>query len=535
MAFCEECGAKLADGVKFCEECGAKVSDNVGLHKDAAESELDFVLPTFEDTEPIDFLERWQKFAKGCDGELGLIITCEDKLLSQFDDGDHEMLACVLEDYIASAALRGVKYFYCNLDDCAFHNGKGDVESVVASLRKIVDTARPKYLFILGNEDVIDVARWENQARDGDAIVESDLCYSTLDVNTPWNGQKYNFDEIMRVGRLPSFDGEALASYSRYFKNAQQYIGTMSGARPYGLSALVWEDESNDEYKEVSDEKVDVSPEVTKDDVGNRIEEDANILFFNLHGSNDTRFWYGQEGCSYPEAFAPNVLDGRGLPFFLGVEACYGARYLGGLDPNNSILMMAMRNKCLAFLGSSKIAFGTSKPKGSCADIVIGDYIKYLAKGYSAGDAYVEGLGRLAANRDGMDDSDIKTLAEFALYGDPSARMGQNKDVGGMKKLCKGFGVTKGLSIPMPDIRRSVQMALAEVDAKVEAIIDDFAMRNLLPELMQSGLGSAKQSVFKMNTGLNQKMYSLDAGPMRRVAKVYFDDKGKIHKALVSK
>ena len=309
----------------------------------------------------------------------------------------------------------------------------------------------------------------------------------------------------------------------------------MSGVRSYGLSALVWEDESNDEYKEISDEKVDVSPEVTKDDVGNRIEEDANLLFFNLHGSNDTRFWYGQEGCSYPEAFAPNVLDGRGLPFFLGVEACYGARYLGGLDPSNSILMMAMRNKCLAFLGSSKIAFGTSEPKGSCADIVIGDYIKYLAKGYSAGDAYVEGLRRLTANRDGMDDSDIKTLAEFALYGDPSARMGQNKDVGGMKKLFKGFGVTKGLSIPMPDIRRSIQMALAEVDAKIEAIIDDFAMRNLLPELMQSGLGSAKQSVFKMNTGLNQKMYSLDAGPMRRVAKVYFDDKGKIHKALVSK
>ena len=541
MAFCEECGARLADGVKFCEECGAKVSDYTDAmvsDKDEfahyeSDSDLDF--PGLGDSKR-DWLQQWKEFAEKADGELGVIITRESKLLSQFEDATSAILRSMLKEYIANAAKRGVRYFYCNLDDCVFHNGGSDVEGVVASLRKIVDMARPKYMFILGNEDVIDVARWENEAQDDDEMVESDLCYSTLDVNTPWNGQKYNFDEIMRVGRLPSFNGETLASYSRYFKNAQQYIGTMSGVYPYGLSALVWEDESNDEYKEISDEKVEVSPEVTEDDVGNGIEENVNLLFFNLHGSNNARFWYGQEGCSYPEAFAPNVLDGRRRPYFLGVEACYGARYLGGLDPSNSILMMAMRNKCLAFLGSSKIAFGTSKPKGSCADIVIGDYIKYLAKGYSAGDAYVEGLRRLAASRDGMDDSDIKTLAEFALYGDPSARMGTNKDVGGIKKFFKGFGLQKGLSIPMPDVRRCVQMALAEVDAKIEAIIDEFAMRNLIPELKEIGLGNVRQSVFKMkNTGLNQKIYSLEAGPIRRIAKVYFDDKGKICKALVSK
>ena len=533
MAFCEECGAKLSEGVKFCEECGARVSDDVSLHKDAAENEGDYDLPTFEDAEPADFLQRWQGFAKNADGELGVIITREDKLLSQLDGGSHEMLGRVLNEYITNAAHRGVNYLYCNLDECAFHSGGGEIENVVASIRRIVDVARPKYLFILGNEDVIDVARWENQARDGDEIVESDLCYSTLDCNTPWNGQKYNFDEIIRVGRLPSYKGEPFSSYSRYFENAQMHIGTMEGVRPYGLSALVWEDESNDEYKEISKDKVDVSPEVTKNDVGDRIAEDANLLFFNLHGSNDTRFWYGQEGCSYPEAFAPVVLDGREQPYFIGVEACYGARYIGGLDENQSVMMRALRNKCLAFLGSSKIAFGTSKPKGSCADIVIGDYIKHLTKGYSAGDAHIEGLKHLCTNRDDMDDSDIKTFAEFALYGDPSARMGQNKDVGGMKKL---FRAAKGLSIPMPDVRRSVQMALAEVDAKIEAIIDDFAVQNLLPELKRTGLGAAKQSVFRMkNTGLNQKMYAVEAGPVKRVAKVYFDDKGKIHKALISK
>ena len=539
MAFCEECGARLTEGVRFCEECGAKVVDCVTegeVGKDTfahQESGSDFA--GFGDSRR-DWLQQWEEFAQKADGELGVIITRESKLLSQLEGASHAMLGGVLSEYCASAAKRGVSYFYCNLDECAFHNGGGEVKSVVASLRKMVDVARPKYLFILGNEDVIDVARWENQARDGDAMVESDLCYSTLDLNTPWNGQGYNFDEVMRVGRLPSFQGETFTSYSRYFENAQKYIGTMAGVNPYGLSALVWEAESNDEYKEISDEVVDVSPEVTKNDVRERIEEDVNLLFFNLHGSNDTRFWYGQEGRNYPEAFAPKVLEDRARPYFIGVEACYGARYIGGLDETQSILMMALQNKCLAFLGSSKIAFGTCEPKGSCADIVIGDYIKYLAKGYSAGNAHVEGLKRLCACRDDMDDSDIKTLAEFALYGDPSARMGTNKDVGGIKKLFKGFSSQKGLSIPMPDVRRYVQMALVEVDTKIEAIIDEFAMRNLMPELKEIGLGNVRQSVFKMtNTGLNQKIYSLEADPIRRVAKVYFDDKGKICKALVSK
>ena len=214
MAFCEECGAKLADGVRFCEECGTEVPDITGTapasYKDSfayQESNGISTFSTFDSFKPSDWLHKWKDFsAEASDGELGIIVTREDTLLSQLDDGSHELIESVLDKYISSAARRGVKYFYCNLDNCSFHDGDGKVESVVASLRKIVDVARPKYLFILGNEDVIDVVRWENQARDGDAIVESDLCYSTLDVNTPWNGQKYNFDEIMRVGRLPSFN-----------------------------------------------------------------------------------------------------------------------------------------------------------------------------------------------------------------------------------------------------------------------------------------------------------------------------------------
>ena len=220
MAFCEECGAKLADGVKFCEECGTEVpvSHSLTAQDDKGAYSMGMnTMPSFDLFDGFDWPQKWQTAALSSDGcELGLIITRESELLSQLHAAPEELRE-MLGRYIAKAAGWGVMYSYCNLDDCLIHEGEGSVDAVVATLRKIVDVARPRYLLILGNEDVVDVARWENQARDGDEIVESDLCYSTLDSNTPWNGQKYNFDEIMRVGRLPSYNGESFSSYSRYF------------------------------------------------------------------------------------------------------------------------------------------------------------------------------------------------------------------------------------------------------------------------------------------------------------------------------
>ena len=220
--------------------------------------------------------------------------------------------------------------------------------------------------------------------------------------------------------------------------------------------------------------------------------------------------------------------------FFLGVEACYGARYIG-LEPGESIVKTALANKCLAFLGSSKIAYGTSEPEGTCADIVIGDFIRQIAKGETAGDAHLAGLKRLTSNSD-MDDSDIKTLAEFSLYGDPSACTGKNRNVGAMKGMMKKLGgVPKGIHIPMPDVRRATKLYLTEIDAKLESAIDDFVASKLMPDILQKGLAVEQKTFSIPNKKLFQKLYSVDAGPVRQIARVYFDGTGKIHKALLSK
>ena len=536
MAFCEQCGARLTPGTRFCEECGAAVASEAhdAVSTDTVCGASDFK-SIFRSSE---WDAAWRRVASDAgDCELGLIVTRENALLSQID-APASAFHALIADYVDSAAKRGVRYCYLNLDEFPDFEGNGFVGSVVSALRRIVDVARPKYMFILGNEEIINVARWENRAGDGDEEVESDLCYTTLDCESPWEGQEYDFDEAIRVGRLPTYASEGFDNFKAYFDNAALHIGKMDRLIPYGLSALVWEEETNYEFGQIASRQVDVSPLVGKANVAAHMGSESNLFFFNLHGSGQTRYWYGQEGCDYPEAFSPSVLRQMDRPYFLGVEACYGARYLDGLTPEDSIVLTAMQRHCIAFLGSSRIAFGTSSPTGSCADFVVGSFVKAINQGESAGDAHVAGLKRLTDDSELMDDADIKTMAEFALYGDPSARKGANASAKGLRGLfASGSKVRKGLSVPMPDIRRAIRLAVVEVDAKIEAIVDDYVKREVLPELAGAiGAGRVQSKTVKMTkSGLNQKIYSFKDGVLRRVAKVYFDDKGCVRKALVSK
>lgn len=519
MAFCEQCGARLSPGVRFCEECGAEI----GSPADAATSQA--------------WMNDWRQGAKMLGGEdLGLILTREQVLLSQLV-GSADSYHQTIHSYCEAALRRGVAYRYLDLDSCPFYSGAGDVVSVVTALRQIVELARPKYLLILGNEKVIGVSHWENVAHDGDDEVESDLPYATLCTESPWENRDFDFDAVLRVGRVPSYIGETVEAFVSYFRNAAAAMRDDVRVVPYGLSALVWQAESDDEFGAVSSRKVDVSPEVTKNNVKSRMGFEANLLFFNLHGSNQTKFWYGQEGWSYPEAFAPQVLAGIDRPYFIGVEACYGARYLGGLTPEDSIVLTALQNHCLALLGSSRIAFGARVPKGFCADVVVGDYIKGLNEGLTSGDAHIEGLRELCLCPETMDDSDIKTLAEFALYGDPSTRLTFGAKSAGCEPRKNGSSSpsSKASAVPMPDIHRAVRLAICEIDAKIEALIDDFIHKELLSGLSSEDIASADQKTYRVSNGLMQKIVRARQGVISRVAKVYFDDHGTIKKALVSK
>ena len=531
--FCEECGSKLEDGVRFCENCGTPVPmENINVVQNDAihHEQLDNWNSVFTDE---NWQSLWQNSLKASSSENGIILTNSSKLCSQLSCSKAELIYN-LEDYVKCAKSRGVNYYFLDLsDNCVHSNSDSSVENVIKLISKICNVSAPKYLFILGNEDVIGFKTWTNYSSDSDTDVTSDLVYSVLDLTSPWDGVKYSFESALRVGRVPSWNGESFVEFLSYFMNAKNNIGTTSTIIPYGLSALVWRKESDDEFSAVSSSKVDVSPSVTQYNVDERIPSGANLFLFNLHGSDQTKYWYGQEGSDYPEAVCPDNLKRLSTPNYIGVEACYGSMYENNKNSASSNVLAALNNKTIALLGSSRIAYGTPCPPGSCADIVIGEFIKQIAKGETAGDSHIAGLKQLC--RGTMDDSDIKTLCEFALYGDPSACTGKNKNVSFGKSFGfsshVGFSGAKsssnGLHISMPDIRLAVKLSLAVVDLKISEQINKHVY-----DTYDNMKGITPKTYIDSNTKMYHSVYEDSS---KNVVKVYFDSFGHIKKELCSK
>ena len=402
--YCEQCGASLTPDSAFCEQCGTKVS---GVEESGRKPEKLYCFDGTDDNyllfTRIDWASKWEKLAKNAANyELGIILTDISALASQLQVQASEVEK-VIRGYIAAAKDRGVEYCVLRLDKNSVRNSIRDVESIVEMLRAVVDVSRPKYLFILGNEDIVEVATWDNEgdSSDPDFDVDSDFVYSVLDTTSPWEGQDFNLSEALRVGRLPTTENE-FSEFQAYLRNAATGIGSFEKKLAYGLSAKVWEEESQFEFDHIRDDGggvLETSPEVSVEDTMSGLSETgANLLFFNLHGSDVASYWLGQNDMTYTKAVLPIAFDEYPNPFFLGVEACYGARYIG-LPSNESILKTAMSNKCLAFLGSSRIAMGSCVPEDRCcADVLIGEFMKHISRGETAGDAHLRARGSLIDN-----------------------------------------------------------------------------------------------------------------------------------------
>lgn len=474
MAFCEDCGAPLSPGVMFCENCGAKISVSTKE-------------PAFNIV------------------ETGVIFT-NLQLLGQVSGLDRNGIMNHINSFISTAGERGIGY---ELFDVAENGGATSVKEHVNLVKQIVEKSHPKYLFILGSSKVIPSIIWTNEASDSnsDADVSSDLPYSTLDINSPFEGQTYDFENGLRVGRLPECD------FDTYFANLKTGCGNVGEIKPFALSADVWKAESADIFKNISTKNVLTSPDCTKDNVKSYMPADTNLFLFNLHGSNATEYWYGQQGASYPEALDHTSLNGIQKPYFLMVEACYGA-YYDGRSTNSSILLSALNGKCISFLGSSRIAFGTPSPKGCCADVVATEHLKNLKSGMSAGDSL-----QIARNvlMQGSDDAEtVKTLAEFSLYGDPSARMNGMPPASKSlfaKTVSKSF--ERGIHIPLPDVRRAVKLELTTVEQKIAEAVESFVyskyddLKGIKPKYYKSQNSSDLSAVFQNQCKVGDKIVNV--------------------------
>jgi len=279
---------------------------------------------------------------------------------------------------------------------------------------KIDDT-----ILIVGGPDVIPFAAVANPATDPDDIVLTDRPYACTKDPTYLISNKV-------IARLPdeqlqpTFDylKTMLTNQIAWHNNKTKNMGWFS------IVASVWVNIASymkTQFLEMSESKV--APPASPTSLG--LSDTAKkFAYINLHGAQNTAFYYGQQGNNYPIALAPLV--DNFAQCLLVTEACYGG-YITGRNKELSIPMMALYSNAIGAVASTAIAYGPSGPPAQAADLLTKCFYNRIIAGESLGEALFNGKQDFARETikafGSMNGAARKTLFEFHLYACPDIRM----------------------------------------------------------------------------------------------------------------
>ncbi|MFQ6058519.1 MAG: C25 family cysteine peptidase [Anaerolineae bacterium] len=394
---------------------------------------------------------------------MHLIVSSKDKLQAKYGPGGLAQLEAKLQEYRAVLRNKNLDSALVYVDDPAslspFNpsglsgsaepsgraSGRGLTEAPSGQSLAPVDAEDPTAIkglldalenaliasgqtldsvLILGGDEIIPFHRLPNPSYspgwDPDEEVPSDNPYASTD-------DEYLIPE-RAVGRMPDGRSNDIglllaqldAAITHHTQSALSFFN-------FGYSAQVWRKASQAVYDTVGKLIfLRLSPPETAESFRAWWLRRRRFLYFNLHGSKDTPYWYGQRGSSYPVAFSPQLVasgDVKGVVAFS--EACYGANIIGK-DPDEAISLKLMQQGAACFVGSTKIAFGPSEPPSSEADLIGVYFLRHVKNRMPFGQAFKEAKIAFAKEmydrQGGLDDDDEKTLLEFVLYGDPTLR-----------------------------------------------------------------------------------------------------------------
>lgn len=576
MKICSSCGADIKPGAVKCSCCGCLVEDvAMDSSERFANNKYSYTTPAagaYYSAPPVTFAPAQPAAPapvgkpEGCNifaeptwqsawsarrmsaGKLGIILT------NTGNAANVSAFMRSLNEYVAHKASQGIEYYLLDVNDQSVAPMYSmELEAVVSLLRTVYSTAVPDYLMIVGDSTVIPSADWYNECDDGDETVPSDLPYITLDTRSPWEGLVYDFENVTQVGRIPSKATNDFAEAVSYFENTKLFKGYTS-AKSFAYSALVWEKTSRAEFSHLRPTLI-TSPNYTSSaDTARarglskleKLSPDYNLVCFNLHGSDGTHAWYGQEGSSYPEAFEKGLLPENG-GYVLLTEACYGARPLAGA----SIVVNAIMNRCVAFVGSSRIAYGMSNGGISCADVIAQSFTSGVIGGMTVGNAFLSALTAISSGLS-VDEEEIKTLAEFALYGDPSVVLisGVAKKSARMAEPAKLSAVssdsTRGITlmscsegaggrsakngITLLSFSADEQAHIKQMASRVSKTGNDYVLKKF------SEMEKVEPKVYKV-VGREEyrAVYSKNEGEIKNIVKMHLDGKGNVKKVYNSK
>jgi len=309
-----------------------------------------------------------------------------------------------------------------------------DSQAIKAFVDQVYAAWNPAYLVLLGGPELLSQVLLANPLWTGDPdddpdqFIASDLPYAC---DTPFTTAANAYRGATRVvGRVPDLMGATTPTALVNLLNAAAKASPvkLSGATPvFALSAKVWQVSTELSLGKLP--AVSGTARTTPPDGPSWTKPDLrpSLHFINCHGAEFDPHWYGQATATQttlPTAVDAALINGlitKGTA--VAAECCYGTAHwppsAAGGQP--SVAMTLLAEGASGFFGASTVAYGPAAAN-DYADVIARLFAEEVLGGASLGRATLSARQRFVQGQSFLDPTDIKTLAQFELLGDPSAQ-----------------------------------------------------------------------------------------------------------------
>ena len=538
--FCPECGNRIEDqNIHFCPECGARIEQESNTEKKT----------------PV------KPHPQGMSMH-GLIFTNLD-LLAEKTGTDEQSLMAIFDAFIRQKREYGISYKLVDAGNYTYRksgfwgNSKKVHLKITSPLWDYMDILThvqngeqaagyeiSQYLFIIGGSDIIPMPYIHHYIPNdsNDDSIDTDMLYAypygKEMITLLENQAAFTYDQLFFGGRLPLGEDASLEDLCGYLERDIDYSNGFPMNEAYGqcdphwkkVSSYVANDLLNGNYfRDLSRylspdhyyNRLLLSPMVVEGNLQQVFHTNASLYYFNLHGGEglESRGYAGvmlnKEEYGALPAIEPEHMMTCEEPNIVISEACYGGRFIG-LDQHHSMMLASLFTNTLAFVGSSRVAWGAvddaSSPQSgvsvSYADIIAGYFISTILQGYTVAEALFIARSAVLQGTVPGDPHAALTVVEFNLFGDPMTTMNVRTN------LKSGNKATS-------------KTTLIDPNTKIGCTIEKIKTEKENGSILEQVRGAVNANIQQIHDTIGQHLYAnygIKPRPMEEVLKIKYSN-----------
>ena len=373
-------------------------------------------------------------------GVLKVVVTNRGAARAKYGAAGWTKLRHAVSALVAADRTRGITTRLIALDAPADAKkigapavtGANDVAGIKVAIYGIYRSWNPAYLVLLGGPDILGTVNLNNPLWTGnpnddpDRFIPSDLPYA-CDVALSMSPSDYR-GATRAIGRIPDLMGatDPAVLITQLARSTKATSFVRESPEPvFAVSAKVWSVSTKQSIAGLPDVGGAVRTSPAEGPAWAKTDTAPQIHFVNCHGGEFDPHWYGQQSANnwnLPTAISAASLPGLVVAgTVVATECCYGAAHWppSAALGQPSVAMTYLAQGAAGVFGASTVAYGPVA-SNNYADVVCRLFVEEVLGGASLGRAALSARQRFVQSQSFLDPTDVKTLAQFNLLGDPS-------------------------------------------------------------------------------------------------------------------